>query len=137
MEENKDQSNTFVIDIPGQIEVFTWSSSSLILTEAIATLMPIKIAYIIDSVRCKNPNVFLSNILFARSSLTIQNLSNIDSSNILLPSCSTKATVATPPNSKNGSETTNSFFRHSMMIPVTWPLWANRLCFTYPTSIRS
>ena len=29
---NADQQSTFVIDIPGQIEVFTWSSSSLILT---------------------------------------------------------------------------------------------------------
>lgn len=29
---NSGEINTFVIDIPGQIEVFTWSSSSLILT---------------------------------------------------------------------------------------------------------
>lgn len=65
---HSDKSNTFVIDIPGQIEVFTWSSSSLILTETISTLMPVKIVYIIDSLRCKNPNVFLSNILFARNS---------------------------------------------------------------------
>ena len=61
-----DHKNLFVIDIPGQIEVFTWSSSSIILTKAIASIMPVKIMYIIDSVRCQNPNVFLSNILFAR-----------------------------------------------------------------------
>jgi GPN-loop GTPase len=63
--------NLFVVDIPGQIEVFTWSSSSLILTEAIALLMPVKIVYIIDSLRCQNPNVFLSNLLFARISVTM------------------------------------------------------------------
>ena len=62
----QDHKNLFIIDIPGQIEVFTWSSSSLILTEAISTLMPVKIVYIMDSYRCNNPNVFLSNILFAR-----------------------------------------------------------------------
>jgi GTPase SAR1 family protein len=67
MGKHEGESSIFVIDIPGQIEVFTWSSSSLILVEAISTLMPIKIVYIIDSVRCNNPNIFLSNILFARS----------------------------------------------------------------------
>lgn len=56
-----------MIDIPGQIEVFTWSASSIILTEAIATIMPVKILYLIDSVRCCNPNTFLSNLLFAES----------------------------------------------------------------------
>ncbi len=28
-------------------------------------MMPVKLFYIIDSVRCQNPNVFLSNLLFA------------------------------------------------------------------------
>lgn len=87
VEKYKEHSNTFVIDIPGQIEVFTWSSSSLILTQAIATLMPVKIVYIIDSVRCKNPNVFLSNILFARTIRNTQNPFNTDLLNILLLSC--------------------------------------------------
>lgn len=64
--QNQNEDNIFIVDIPGQIEVFTWSSSSLILTAAISSLMPVKIVYIIDSVRCRNPNVFLSNILFAR-----------------------------------------------------------------------
>lgn len=56
-----------MIDIPGQIEVFTWSASSIILTESVATLMPVKIAYLVDSVRCINPNTFLSNLIFAES----------------------------------------------------------------------
>lgn len=29
--------------------------------------MPVKILYTIDSVRCQNPNVFLSNLLFSES----------------------------------------------------------------------
>jgi GPN-loop GTPase len=62
-----EQPNLFVVDIPGQIEVFTWSSSSLILMAAIASVMPVRIVYIIDSARSRNPNVFLSNILFART----------------------------------------------------------------------
>jgi hypothetical protein len=62
-----EDNKIFLVDIPGQIEVFTWSTSSLILTEAIATLMPVKIVYIIDSQRCQNPNILLSNLLFART----------------------------------------------------------------------
>lgn len=57
----------FVIDIPGQIEAFTWSASSMILTKAIALLMPVVLAYVVDSERCQNPNSFLSNLLFAQS----------------------------------------------------------------------
>lgn len=29
--------------------------------------MPVKIAYLVDSVRCINPNTFLSNLVFAES----------------------------------------------------------------------
>ena len=67
LQHQQQHSNIFVVDIPGQIEVFTWSSSSLILVEAVATLMPVKMVYLMDSVRCSNPNVLLSNILFARN----------------------------------------------------------------------
>jgi len=31
--------------------------------------MPVKILYLIDSVRCANPNTLLSNLLFAGNSL--------------------------------------------------------------------
>jgi hypothetical protein len=30
-------------------------------------MMPLKIVYTIDSLRCQNPNIFLSNLLFAQS----------------------------------------------------------------------
>ena len=43
----------------------------MILTEALATLMPVKILYIVDANRCQNPNVFLSNLLFSRKNYLI------------------------------------------------------------------
>ena len=64
MKESK--NNTFVIDIPGQIEAFTWSASSMILTKSISLLMPVVLLYVVDTVRCQNPNSYLSNLLFAR-----------------------------------------------------------------------
>lgn len=82
MAKSSNESNIFIVDIPGQIEVFTWSSSSIILTEAISTLMPVKIVYIIDSVRCQNPNIFLSNLLFARNAHLIKSPFNIGLSSI-------------------------------------------------------
>lgn len=36
-----------------------------------ATLMPVKILYIIDSNRSQNPNIFLSNLLFSRTQFVI------------------------------------------------------------------
>ena len=102
LSQHEDQSNLFVIDIPGQIEVFTWSSSSLILTETIATLMPVKIVYIVDSVRCNNPNVFLSNILFARNNSTMQSLYSSASINFPLLCCSTRLTAVTLKNLRSG-----------------------------------
>lgn len=78
-EKNKDRNNIFVVDIPGQIEVFTWSSSSIILTEAISILMPVKLVYILDAVRCQNPNIYLSNLLFARNCSSTQNRFSIAS----------------------------------------------------------
>lgn len=88
LEHHKEDNNLIVVDIPGQIEVFTWSSSSLILTEALATLMPVKIVYLMDSVRCSNPNVFLSNILFARISLAyFQSPFSIGLPSTILPYC--------------------------------------------------
>jgi len=104
-----DHPNTFVIDIPGQIEVFTWSSSSLILIETIASLMPVKIVYIIDSVRCNNPNVFLSNVLFARNFEVRQNPSNFVSTSSPLLCYSTRPTAVTPRSSNFGLMTMRPF----------------------------
>merc|ERR1719219_792501 len=56
-----------VIDTPGQIEVFTWSASGAIITEAFAQMMPTVICYGLDSSRCTSPTTFMSNMLYACS----------------------------------------------------------------------
>ncbi|XP_055679316.1 GPN-loop GTPase 1 [Lutzomyia longipalpis] len=58
-----------IIDTPGQIEVFTWSASGTIITEALATTFPTIVVYIMDVVRSTNPTTFMSNMLYACSIL--------------------------------------------------------------------
>ncbi|XP_031638932.1 GPN-loop GTPase 1 [Contarinia nasturtii] len=58
-----------VIDTPGQIEVFTWSASGTIITEALATTFPTVVIYVMDVPRSKCPTTFMSNMLYACSIL--------------------------------------------------------------------
>jgi GPN-loop GTPase len=58
-----------VIDTPGQIEVFTWSASGTIITEALATRFPTVVVYVMDVVRSASPTTFMSNMLYACSIL--------------------------------------------------------------------
>ncbi|KAB0791421.1 hypothetical protein PPYR_03221 [Photinus pyralis] len=58
-----------VLDTPGQIEVFTWSVSGTIITEALASMFPTVILYVIDTVRSTKPVTFMSNMLYACSIL--------------------------------------------------------------------
>ncbi|CAD7086909.1 unnamed protein product [Hermetia illucens] len=58
-----------VLDTPGQIEVFTWSASGTIITEALATAFPTIVVYVMDVVRSTNPTTFMSNMLYACSIL--------------------------------------------------------------------
>lgn len=58
-----------VFDTPGQIEVFTWSASGTIITEALATRFPTVIVYVMDVVRSASPTTFMSNMLYACSIL--------------------------------------------------------------------
>lgn len=59
----------FILDTPGQIEVFNWSASGMIITETLASQMPTAIVYVIDTVRNTNPATFMSNMLYACSIL--------------------------------------------------------------------
>ncbi len=52
-----------IVDTPGQIEIFTWSASGAIITEAFASGFPTMIAFIIDTPRCAHPQTFMSNML--------------------------------------------------------------------------
>lgn len=69
IDKNKDNHELCVIDTPGQIEVFTWSASGVIITKALATSFPTVIVYVIDVVRSQNPTTFMSNMLYACSIL--------------------------------------------------------------------
>jgi hypothetical protein len=51
------------VDTPGQIEIFTWSASGAIVTEAFASSFPTVVCYVCDTPRCMKPNVFMSNML--------------------------------------------------------------------------
>jgi len=58
-----------VVDTPGQIEIFTWSASGSIITEAFASSFPTMVAYIVDTPRCSSPQSFMTNMLQACSIL--------------------------------------------------------------------
>ncbi|XP_072744737.1 GPN-loop GTPase 1 [Anoplolepis gracilipes] len=64
-----EEHNYVVLDTPGQIEVFTWSASGSIITEALASQFPTIIVYVVDTVRSVNPVTFMSNMLYACSIL--------------------------------------------------------------------
>ncbi|TFY55618.1 hypothetical protein EVG20_g9254, partial [Dentipellis fragilis] len=51
------------------IEIFTWSASGAIITDAIASTLPTVVAYIIDTPRTTAPATFMSNMLYACSIL--------------------------------------------------------------------
>lgn len=69
---DKKRSSDFkfaVFDTPGQIEVFTWSASGAIITEALASSFATVVVYIIDTARSTSPVTFMSNMLYACSIL--------------------------------------------------------------------
>lgn len=69
VERTEDKHKFCVIDTPGQIEVFTWSASGTIITEALATAFPTIVVYVMDIVRSTSPTTFMSNMLYACSIL--------------------------------------------------------------------
>ncbi|XP_044762582.1 GPN-loop GTPase 1 [Coccinella septempunctata] len=58
-----------LIDTPGQIEVFTWSVSGQIITQTLAQNFPTVVLYVIDSVRSTSPTTFMSNMMYACSTM--------------------------------------------------------------------
>jgi len=67
--ESKTDVEYILVDTPGQIEIFTWSASGAIVTEAFASSFPTSVVYVCDTPRCIRPNVFMSNMLQAVSIL--------------------------------------------------------------------
>ena len=62
-------SQLFIIDTPGQIEAFNWSASGQIIAAALAKTIPTSVLFVVDKPRCRNPNSFMSNMLFCISVL--------------------------------------------------------------------
>lgn len=58
-----------IVDTPGQIEAFSQSASGQIITQAFACTFPTMSFYVADTVRCQNPNTFMSNMMYALSIL--------------------------------------------------------------------
>lgn len=58
-------SSYVLLDTPGQIEIFTWSASGAIITDAVAASFPTVVAYVIDTARTTAPATFMSNMLYA------------------------------------------------------------------------
>lgn len=69
LEQRSKEHEHIIIDTPGQIEVFNWSASGMIITETLSSQMPTAIVYVIDTVRNLNPSTFMSNMLYACSIL--------------------------------------------------------------------
>ena len=62
------QPKYIVADTPGQIEIFTWSASGAIITEAFASTFPTIVAFVIDTPRSVSPQTFMTNMLQVRES---------------------------------------------------------------------
>lgn len=69
MEKRSKELDYILIDTPGQIEIFSWSASGSIITEALASSYPTVVLYIIDTPRSASPATFMSNMLYACSIL--------------------------------------------------------------------
>ncbi|KAJ6987763.1 hypothetical protein D5086_016294 [Populus alba] len=69
IEKRADQLDYVLVDTPGQIEIFTWSASGAIITEAFASTFPTVVAYVVDTPRSSSPVTFMSNMLYACSIL--------------------------------------------------------------------
>lgn len=69
MEKRANELDYVLVDTPGQIEIFTWSASGAIITEAFASTFPTVVTYVVDTPRSTNPVTFMSNMLYACSIL--------------------------------------------------------------------
>jgi len=69
IDRRSDTVDHVIFDTPGQIEVFTWSASGNIISEALAAQFPTVVVYVLDAVRSKDPVTFMSNMLYACSIL--------------------------------------------------------------------
>jgi hypothetical protein len=67
LEKRAEEYDYIIVDTPGQIEVFNWSASGQIILDSLAVSFPIVTTYVVDTVRCRNPTTFMSNMTYACS----------------------------------------------------------------------
>eukprot|EP00906_Rhabdomonas_costata_P031704 RCo044747 len=67
IEQKQEEVEYVFIDTPGQIEVFTWSASGQLITEALASTFPTVVLYVVDTVRSTAPATFMANMTYACS----------------------------------------------------------------------
>lgn len=60
-------SDYIIIDTPGQIESFTWSSPGFVLRDFFKNIGNLVMVYLVDSVASQDPSVFMSNMMYAIS----------------------------------------------------------------------
>ncbi|KAH9411987.1 GTPase [Ordospora pajunii] len=64
---NEMNAEYVIVDTPGQIEAFTWSSPGYVLIEALKGVGEVVVVYVVDSVASHRPAVFMSNMMYAAS----------------------------------------------------------------------
>lgn len=69
IDKNSSKCKYVIFDTPGQIEVFTWSASGMIITDALSATYSTVVVYVMDIVRSSKPVTFMSNMLYACSIL--------------------------------------------------------------------
>ena len=68
LQESGQELDFVVVDSPGQMEVFTWSSSGSIITSLLSHSFPTLVLYTLDgALSSHNPITFLSNMLHCSS----------------------------------------------------------------------
>src|SRR5690242_21063463 len=80
------QLDFVLVDTPGQIEIFTWSASGAIITEAFAATYPTVVVFVVDTARTTSTSTFMSNMLYAcrfvQFIYIIRDVANLDISQV-------------------------------------------------------
>ncbi|KAH0894458.1 hypothetical protein HID58_056887 [Brassica napus] len=71
IEKRADQLDYVLVDTPGQIEIFTWSASGAIITEAFASTFPTVVTYVVDYSTFYKPNYFYDILYKTRLPLVL------------------------------------------------------------------
>lgn len=92
LEKKVKEYDYIIIDTPGQIETFTWSASGEIILNMLKTVSPyFRVHYIVDTIKCTDPKVFVSSMLYLCSIYYKLGLTQKET-RIIFNKCETKQT---------------------------------------------